>query len=239
MIPEKFIVKDATGAIDHTATALKMAEGYTGLEKRLGSGDAPPQTVDGYKVNVPDAIKDKIDVEGLSKDEGFKGFLGKLHAAGASQKVVDAAVATMLERGMAMREALPAIQAADCEATLRQVDGWKNDQEYTAQIRSAFSAGQQIFGKEFAAMEAKGYWNDPDFIKGLASIGREMAEDRGPSPEAMQQLNTSLDQAMADPAYTNANHPQHAAALAKVSALQTQVAGTRPVASGRTMTFKS
>lgn len=188
---------------------------------------------------MPEALKDRINGEELAKADDFKKFLGDLHAAGASQKVVDAAVATMLERGLAMREALPMQQAADCEATLRQVDGWKSDQEYLGQVRTAFSAGQQIFGEAFKAMEAKGYWNDPDFIKGLATIGREMQEDRGPSPEALQQISSSLDQAMADPAYTNPNHPQHAAAVAKVTSLTAQVAGNRPVASGKTMTFKS
>lgn len=188
---------------------------------------------------MPEALKDKIDAEVLAKDEGFKGFLGKLHAANASQKVVDAAVATMLERGVAMREAMPALQASECEAALRQADGWKSDQEYSQQVRTAFSAGQQIFGDAFIGMEAKGYFNDPDFIRGLATIGREMQEDRGPSPESLQQLNSSLDQAMADPAYTNPDHPQHAAAVAKVTALTAQVSGNRPVASGKTMTFKS
>jgi hypothetical protein len=196
------------GQVDHAATALKLArEGYLPLEKRLGSGDAPPQTVDGYKVNVPEALKDKIDAEELAKDEGFKGFMGKLHAAGASQKVVDAAVATMLERGIAMREAMPALQASECEATLRQADGWKTDQEYTGRCAPP-SGGPQIFGEAFKGMEAKGYFNDPDFIRGLATIGREMQEDRGPSPEAQQQLNTNLDALMSSPAYLNPNHPQ-------------------------------
>jgi hypothetical protein len=190
-------------------------------------------------VNVPEALKDRIPADALSKDEGFKKFMGDLHAAGASQKVVDAAVGAMLERGIAMREALPQLQAADCEASLREGDGWKSDQEYLGQMRTAYGAGQQIFGEAFKGMEAKGYFNDPDFIKGLASIGREMAEDRGPSPEAVQQLNTNLDTLMALPAYTNANDPKHAETVAKVTALQAQISGTKAVVSGKTMSFKS
>jgi hypothetical protein len=188
---------------------------------------------------VPDTLKDRINAEELAKAPDFKEFMGKLHAAGASQRVVDAAVATMLERGIAMREATPMLEAADCTAALRQVEGWKSDQEYDKQIRTAFSAGAQIFGKAFAGMEAKGYWNDPDFIKGLATIGHEMAEDRGPSPEAMQQASTNLDALMASPAYTNPNHPQHQDTVAKVTALTAQISGNKPVAGGRTMTFKS
>lgn len=189
-------------------------------------------------MNVPEALKGKIDAEALTKDEGFKGFLGKLHAAGASQKVVDAAVATMLERGVAMREAMPALGAAECEAQLRQQDGWKSDQEYMSQVRLAYSAGKQIFGKDFDGI-LQDYGNDPRLIRGMAEIGREMEEDRGPSPEALTQLGANLDQLMNSPAYTDPNHKDHANTVAKVTALQAQITGNRPVASGKTMTFKS
>ena len=53
-VPDKFLVKGQDGAIDHSATALKVAtEAYSNLERRLGSGEAPPASVDGYKINVP------------------------------------------------------------------------------------------------------------------------------------------------------------------------------------------
>jgi hypothetical protein len=237
-IPEKFVVKGADGQIDHAATAKKVAEGYTGLEKRLGSGEAPPQTVDGYKVNVPETLKETINAEVLAKDEGFKGFMAKLHAAGASQKVVDAAVGELLTRGAALRGAMPALDAADCTAQLRQEDGWKSDQEYEKQVGIAFNAGKQIFGKDFEGV-LKDYGNDPRIIRGLANIGKEMQEDRGPSPEAMQQIQENLDTLMASPAYLNANHPQHASTMAKVDALTKQQVGTRPVNGGMTRSFKT
>lgn len=194
--------------------------------------------MDGYKVNVPDTLKDKINSEDLAKDEGFKGFLGKLHAAGASQKVVDAAVAEMLDRGIKLREALPALEAADCEATLRQQDGWKSDGEYRQQIGLAFNAGKSIFGGDFDGI-LKDYGNDPRIIRGLATLGKEMEEDRGPSPEAQAQLSQSLEQLQSSPAYLNANDPQHANTVARVEALTKQLVGTRPVAGGKTISFKS
>jgi hypothetical protein len=190
----------------------------------------PPETAEGYKINVPESLKGKIDGEALTKDAGFKADIAKLHAAGASQKVVDAARATVLERGMAMREALPMLQASDCEAALRQVDGWKNDQEYIAQMQTAFSAGSQIFGKAFAGMEARATGTTRTSSKAWPASASEMAEDRGPSPEALQQANTNLDALMASPAYTNPNHPQHADTVAKVTALTAQVTGNKPVA---------
>lgn len=192
----------------------------------------------GYKVNVPESLKGKVDADTLTKDEGFKGFLGKLHAAGASQKVVDAAVSEMLERGAALREAMPVLAASECEAELRQQDGWKSDQEYGKQVGMAFNAGKQIFGKDFDGI-LKDYGNDPRVIRGLAGIGKEMAEDMPPSPEAQAQVQSSLDTLMNSPAYLNANDPQHASTVAKVDALTKQMAGTKPVGAGKSITFKT
>ena len=45
-IPEKYQVKKEDGSIDIEASSLKLAEAYGHLEKRLGSGDAPPKTAE-------------------------------------------------------------------------------------------------------------------------------------------------------------------------------------------------
>lgn len=238
-IPEKFVVKGADGKEDFQATALKLArEGYLPLEKRLGGGDAPPKTAEGYKVNVPEALAEKIKAEDLAKDEGFKGFLSKLHAAGASQKVVDAAVSEMLERGVKLRETMPVLDAVEAEATLRQSDGWKSDAEYTRQVRAAFQAGKQYAGPDFDGI-MKDYGNDPRVVRMLANVGAELTEDTQASPEAQTQLQESLDTLMASKAYLNERDPQHSQVFAKVSALQTKLAGTQPVATGRSMSFKT
>jgi len=237
-IPEKFLVKTATGEIDHAATALKIAQAYSPLEKRMGGGDAPPQSAEGYKVNVPEALAEKISAEDLGKSEDFKGFLGKMHELGLSQKQLDGVTAELLERSMKLQEVAPAMAAADCEATLRQVEGWGSDNEYRQQIRSAFTAGKQIFGADFDAL-VQDYGNDPRFVRGLATIGKEMAEDMQPSPEAQAQMQDNIDSLMASNAYLNANDPQHAATVAKVSALTTKLVGNRPVGSGKTLSFHS
>jgi hypothetical protein len=237
-IPEKFIVKTAAGEIDHAATALKIAQAYGPLEKRMGGGDAPPQSAEGYKVNVPEALAEKISADDLAKSEDFKGFLGKMHELGLSQKQLDGVAAELLERSMKLQEAAPAMAAADCEAQLRQVEGWASDTEYRQQIRSAFTAGKQIFGADFDSL-VNDYGNDPRFVRGLASIGKEMAEDMQPSPEAMAQIQENLDGLMSSPAYMDANHPQHSTTVAKVSALTTKMVGNKPVGSGKTLSFHS
>jgi hypothetical protein len=207
------------------------------LERRLGSGDAPPQTVEGYKLNVPEAFKD-LSADELAKAPGVQALLKDLHGAGASQKVVDAALGAFMREGAAMREAAPALAAADCEAALRQTEGWQSDQQYRQQIGLAFNAARSVFGKDADGIVAD-YGNDPRLIRGLAEIGREMQEDAPPSAEAQAQLEQSLDQLESSGAFLNPADPQHAATVAKVSALRARVAGTKPVTGGRSYSFKT
>jgi len=235
-VPEKFLVKGQDGSVDHAATALKVSEAYGHLEKRFGSGDAPPADVGGYKVNVPDALKDRIKADELAGNAGFKDFLAKAHGAGLNQRQLDVVVGDFLERSLAMREAGPVLNEADCVAELRQQDGWKSDAEYKAQISTAFNAGKAIFGNDFDGI-VKDYGNDARLIRGLASIGKEMAEDRPASPEAQAQLQDNLDQLMNSRAYLNANDPQHAAVMAKVTALTAKMTGSRNVTGGRSHSF--
>jgi hypothetical protein len=238
-LPEKHQVMKADGTLDLEASARKVADAYGHAERRIGTGDIPPQAVDGYKVNVPEALAEKIKAEDLAKSEDFKDFLGKMHAAGLTQKQLDAVSAEMLERGIKLREQMPALDAAKAEADLRTTDGWKTDQEYGAKVRAAFSAGKQYGGEDFDGILAD-YGNDPRVIRLLANVGAELAEDTQPSAEAQAQAQQSLDELMADPAYTNSRDPKHAMHVAKVNAMQAKVAGTKELATGgRSMSFKT
>lgn len=231
-------MKHADGSPNIEASWAKVEEHRAHLERRLGSGDIPPTTVDGYKVNVPADLADKVKSDELAGNQGVKDLLSKLHGVGATQAVVDVAIGELLHRGMAIRAAQPVLQAADCEATLRAQDGWKTDAEYTKQVGEALRAGRAVFGKDFDGLIAD-YGNDARFIRGLAALGPEMAEDTSASADAMQQLGESLDTLMASKAYMNPNDPNHAATFARVSALQARMVGTAPVAQGRSISFKT
>ena len=237
-LPEKHRVFNADTTLDLEASARKVAEAYGHAEKRLGGGDAPPQTVDGYKVNVPEALADKVKADDLSKDPGFTDFLGKAHTAGLNQKQVDFVVGEFLDRSLKMQAALPALDAAETEATLRQGEGWKSDAEYSAKVQQAFRAGTQYAGADFDGI-LKDYGNDARIVRMLANVGAELAEDLPASAEAQAQAQESLDALMADSAYTNARDPKHAMQVAKVNAMQARVAGTNSVGTGRTMSFKT
>lgn len=170
----------------------------------------------------------------------MKAFVGKLHAAGATQAQVDVALGELLERGVKMREAQPAMDAAECTAQLRQIDGWKTDQEYKAQLGNAYRAAAAYAGDqaELDAFLAK-HGNDPVIARFLAKVGAELSEDTQASAEASAQLNDNLDTLMNDPAYLNDRDPKHGLIKAKVDALHARLAGTRESGPNRTMSFKS
>ena len=199
-----------------------------------------PETVDGYKVNVPEALKDKVNGEALAKNESFKAFLGSMHAAGASQKVVDVAVSEFLTNGGAAPD--PAMVTANCVATLKGVDGWKDQAAYDKHIGFAHTAAKSFAekaGVSMADLAAAGLDNNPTFIRIMAAIGPEIAEDRGASPEAQAQIQGNLDRLLADPAYLNDRDPKHASIVAQVEALTKQQVGQRPVGAGMAHSFRS
>lgn len=197
-----------------------------------------PKTIDDYKVNVPESMAGKVTSDQLLAEPAFKDFLAKAHGAGLTQQQLDVMVGDFLERGASLRVAAKQMAAADCEAQLRQVDGWKTDGEYRQQCQLAVKAIGSLFGADADAVVQE-YGDDPRFIRAMAALGREVEEDLPPPAEAVAQLNESLDQLMSSSAYLNPNDPAHAATVAKVEALTKRVAGTRNVAGGRTISFKT
>ena len=161
-----------------------------------------------------------------------------MHTLGLSQKQLDGVTSELLQRSMKLQDALPVLAEADCVADLKQHDGWKSDQEYTANVQRAFQAGKQYAGAEFEGI-LKDYGNDARIVRMLAKVGSELEEDRSASPEAQAQIQDNLDALMSSKAYMNANDPGHAAAAAKVAALTAKQVGTRPMATGRSMSFKT
>lgn len=227
IIPEKFQVKAADGSPDLAASWAKVEQARANLERRLGAGDAPPETVDGYKVNVPEKLADRIKVEELSKDPGFKEFLGTLHAAKAPQSVVDAAVAAMLTRGMELRAGMNQLSADDCVAALK--GDWKTEAEYSTQLGAAYRAAS-TYGDVDKLMQK--YGNDPDFIRVMAKVGAELSEDTGTPNGGQTVSEADVDALQKSKAYWDEKDPAHAQTKAKVTAFFEKKHGTGARASG-------
>lgn len=175
-IPEKYRVNGADGALDINASSRKLAEAYGSLEKRLGSGDAPPKTHDEY---AP-----KIEVEGFNwdefkADEASQSFLKGAHAKGLTNAQVEFVIGEYLKAAPGLIEGNAALSQQEATAALREV--WKTDQDMQKNVQASYRAVQAFASDgdgigSFTNLMAK-YGNDPDFVAFAANIGRELNED--------------------------------------------------------------
>lgn len=212
-IPEKFLVKAEDGTIDLEGSAKKLAENYGNLEKRMGSGDMPPKSAEDYQITVPDSLK---DVWNPKEDALLGEFLKGMHADGASQKVIDRAIATHLDVVQKLLEGSKQLSSEECVAALRE--SWKTDEQYKEAIQQAYKAAV-AYGDSDAEAIIKDYGNDPRIIKFMNRVGAELKEDGSITPPGggIPQGQTTESLMMSE-AYNNPKHPEHAAVSRQVAA---------------------
>lgn len=212
-IPEKYIVKREDGTTDHEASALKLAQGYDSLAKRMGGGEAPPKTADEYAPTVPEGMS----LEALKADPLYGGFLKGAHARGMNNSqlsyVLDA---------MRVRENLRNSPEA-AEADLRRE--FTSDQALNQALQRSYRATAAYAGNDETRgqLEAK-FGNDPDFIRLMARIGGELGEDSPPAGLSGAEAQT-LESLMAHPAYLDHKHPEHARVVAQTRAMYAKKTG--------------
>lgn len=208
-IPEKFHVKKDDGSLDVEATAKKMADAYTNLEKRVGSGGAPPAKPEDYAPTLPDGMS----MEQLKADPLFASFLKGAHSRGLNNDQVSYVIEAYQQR-LAMSNS-PEVG----EAELRKV--WTTDDQLQRGLSDSYRATQAFANgdTELAARVEKKFGNDPDFIRLMASVGRELHEDTPPEGTLSMVEQGTLESLMASEAYMQAKHPDHAKVVAQVNAL--------------------
>jgi hypothetical protein len=209
-IPEKYQVKKEDGTVDIEASSLKLAEAYGHLEKRLGSGDAPPKTPEEYQIIVPDALKDALDPK---TDPLLGAFLKDAHAAGLSQKQVDLVMGKYFDLAPKLIEGSRQLSEAECIADLK--NEWKDDATFKAEVGKAYKAVQAYGDKDAQAILAE-YGNDPRVIRLMARVGAELGEDRSINPGGTLPGGQSVESLMQSEAYTNPKHADHARVSAQV-----------------------
>jgi hypothetical protein len=235
-LPEKLRVFGEDGkTLNLEDSAKKMGEAYTHLEKRFGSGDMPPKTVEDYKVTVPEALADKLKAEDLAGNEAFKAFLAKAHGVGLTQKQLDTVVGEFLDRSIKNAAAGDQLSAEAATAELRQ--GWKTDAEFQAGVQAAYRAGKAYGGADFEGI-LKDHGNDPRIVRLLAAVGKELGEDRGTPAAAGAMAEPDVESLAKSAAYWNPNDPQHAVVKAKVAAHYAALHGTAAKRTG-SMSFQS
>lgn len=223
-IPEKYRVTKEDGTFDMDASARKLAESYTHLEKRMGTGDAPPKDASEYKVTVPEALAEQFKAD----DEGFQQFAKEAHEHGLTQGQFDYMMGKFFELAPAIAEGNADMNLADCESALSQV--WQTPQEMERGKRdAAFAAGKmaEAMGVSFEEINDS-LGNNPMFIKMMAQLAPEFRED-GNVQGAVLNSAQDVGTLMRSEAYSNEKHPDHAATMAKVRAHYDRKYGSNPV----------
>ena len=226
-IPEKHRIMKEDGSLDLDASSRKLAEAYGSLEKRFGAGDAPPKEVGEYKVTVPDALKEAIDP---TTDEGMKGFLDGAHKAGLNQAQLDFVMGKYFE--MAPRLAAGAAQLDATTATQELKKTWATEADFTRNVRNAYtgaSAAAQKAGIDIGEVMNGPLGNNPQFLRLMAALGPEFAEDQAPGGSVMVS-GDDIQKMMMSEAYTNPKHIDHAKTSAKVKAYFERKHGTEAAA---------
>lgn len=228
-IPEKYRVNKEDGTFDLDASALKLSEAYANAEKRIGTGDLPPKTAEEYAVTVPEAFKEVWTPE---EDASFKDFRTKAFEAGMTQKQLDlvmgqyftmapnlVAGATMLDEGAAI---------ADLKKT------WATEADFKRNVGNSYAGAKAIGEKAGIPIDTimdpvKGLGNNPMFIRLMAAIGPEFAEDKAPGGGQVM-TQESIDTLMRSEAYTNPKHADYAKTSEKVRKYWERKAGTEAAA---------
>lgn len=226
-IPEKLRVVKEDGSLDLDASSRKLAEAYGSLEKRFGSGEAPPKDASEYKITVPDALKEAFDPV---TDEGMKGFLAGAHAAGLNQAQVDFVMGKYFE--MAPQLAAGAAQYDTTTATAELKKTWATDADFNRNVRNAYvgtNAAAQKAGLDVAEIMNGPLGNNPQFLRLMAALGPEFQEDPGAGGASMI-TQDDINSLLSSEAYSNPRHPDHAKVSAKIRAYFERKHGTEAAA---------
>lgn len=230
-LPEKYRVNGADGALDLTASAQKLAGGYGELSKRMVDGGAPPAAATDYQVTVPDQFKEAVG--DLGNDKLFTQFRSDMHALGLSQKQFDGVMAKYFEVVPGLAAGAQQYTADSATADLRK--DWADDATFQKNVGLAFRAGSaaaKAANMSFDDLEKAGLANNPTFIKIMAALGPEFAEDTpaGSGNGAGFMSEDDVKKLLISEANTNPKHPDHKATRARIDAFYNRKYGNTPIA---------
>lgn len=226
-IPEKYRTNKEDGSLDLEASARKLAEAYGHAEKRIGAGDIPPKEASEYQVTVPDTLKEAFDP---ATDTDMQAFLKDAHAAGLTQKQLDMVMGKYFELAPQLAAGAKQYDAETATAELKKT--WATDADFNRNVRNAYVGADAIAQK--AGLNVKDIMdgplgNDPTFLKLMAAIGPEFAEDAPPGGQQMASQE-DIESLMRSQAYTDPKHPDHAKVSEKVRKYYERKFGTEAAA---------
>ncbi|MGE8646230.1 hypothetical protein [Acinetobacter vivianii] len=203
-IPEKFRVVSEDGSVDYKATVAKMNESYSYLEKKVGTGEIAPKTVDEYKVERED-----FNFDDFKSDDSNKAFLAEAHKHGITNKQLDFLLAEYDKRSIDLVSNSSQIDTDTVVQTLQQEWGDK----YEANIFNAVKAARAC-GITDEQINDPMIGNNVAFIKMASYFGSQINEDKPVSNGSP--VSTDIQSLMRSEAFFNPKHPDHKSVKAQI-----------------------
>lgn len=203
-IPEKFKVTAEDGSVDYKATVAKMNESYSYLEKKVGTGEVAPKSVDEYKLERED-----FDFEEFKADESNKEFLTEAHKHGITNKQLDFLLAEYDKRAV---DLVSNSSQIDTDTTVQTLQSDWGD-KYEANIFNAVKAARAC-GITDEQINNPLIGNNVAFIKMAAYFGSQMTEDK-PINNGTP-VNVDIQSLMRSEAFFNPKHPDHKSVKAQI-----------------------
>lgn len=223
-LPEKYRVMGEDGKLNVEGSACKLADAYSHLEKRMGSGDTPPKTADEY---AP-----KVEVEGFKWDEfkadpRMQSFMKSAHAKGISNDQMGFILGEYAQLAPELVNGAAELDSEEAATQLRET--WKTDAEFNKNIDLAFRAFNSLADdSDKGRMDEIG--NNPMVIRMLAKIGAEMQEDAPAGGDVNPEEQQSIRDLMKSPAYMDPKHADHENVSSRVRAYYQKLYGHQTVA---------
>ena len=203
VVPEKFRGED--GKLNEQG----ILKSYKELETKIGSGGTPPESADGYKIELEGKFPEGVEIDA----DGQKEFLGRCHEKGMSNEMVQ----FVMDEYTGIVTGAVAQHAHTRESTVETLKGLFGD-KYSEKMHSAMNAFRAA-GIE--GMDINKVGNNPDMIQILSVLGENLTEDQLPNSMLSIEGGMSadeLDAVMKSPAYFDSKHADHKATVAKVTA---------------------
>lgn len=206
-IPEKYRVFGEGDAFNLEASAQKLADAYGHLEKRLGSGDVPPESPEKYEIDGKE-LGEGFDVKAFMSDEQNQSFLKRAHALGMTNKQVQMVTEYALKEFAPQLAQGNRVLDSDGAIAALKADTWKTDAELQENMGAALRAFKSL-PESLQTVIDKDLGNNPEFIKVMALFGREMREDSSPAQVTVQGDRIEIEKLMMSDAYKNTKNPEH------------------------------
>ena len=223
-LPEKYRVTKEDGTLDLEASQRKLGEGYKHLVTKLGTDEKPPASPDDYK---PEGLPDGFNFDEIKADPLYQSFLKGAHAKGLTNSQVSYVISEYLSRAPELMGESQRLSVEEARTELGKV--WTDAGSFDTNLKAANRAAKAYAsqGDEPGSLNRlmEKFGTDPDFLIFASRVGAEIGEDKSPTaglPSDAVALDSAIAELRADPAYADANHPQHKQAVEKMTKLYEQ-----------------